>query len=78
MIRHADADSVTVTLNYRGSDLEVTVARRWTLGRMSNDVGGHGLVGMRERVALFGGDLSAGPIGADGRGYRVHAALPVG
>jgi signal transduction histidine kinase len=77
VIRHAHADSVTVMLNYRGSDLEVTVIDDG-VGAVSNGDGGHGLVGMRERVALFGGDLSAGPIGSDGHGYRVHAALPVG
>jgi signal transduction histidine kinase len=36
--------------------------------------GGHGLIGMRERVALYGGELSAGPAG---RGFRVVARLPV-
>jgi signal transduction histidine kinase len=37
--------------------------------------GGHGLVGMRERVALFGGELHAGPRSEGG--FAVHATLPV-
>ena len=36
---------------------------------------GHGLRGMRERVALFGGELCAGP--APNGGWRVYAVLPV-
>jgi signal transduction histidine kinase len=35
---------------------------------------GHGLVGMRERVALFGGSLTVGPLA--GCGFGVHARLP--
>ena len=34
---------------------------------------GHGLIGMRERAALFGGELTAGPCAA---GFRVKASLP--
>jgi len=45
-------------------------------GRGSSEVGGHGHVGMRERVELWGGDLSVGP--QPGGGYRVRARLPVG
>jgi len=37
---------------------------------------GHGLIGMRERVELWGGELAAGP--ASGGGYRVRASLPYG
>ena len=38
--------------------------------------GGHGLVGIRERVALFDGRVTAGPRD-DGPGWRVRAELPV-
>jgi signal transduction histidine kinase len=37
---------------------------------------GHGLIGMRERVELWGGELAVGP--AAGGGYRVRATLPYG
>ena len=45
-------------------------------GEGAAPAGGHGLVGMRERVELWGGNLSVGP--QSGGGYRVHAQLPVG
>jgi len=36
---------------------------------------GHGLIGMRERVSLCGGELTAGPLSSGG--FRVSARLPV-
>lgn len=47
--------------------------------RLADDAGesgGHGLLGMRERVELWGGELSVGPV--PGGGYRVRAVLPYG
>jgi glucose-6-phosphate-specific signal transduction histidine kinase len=37
--------------------------------------GGHGIIGMRERVTLLGGDFSAGPL--PGYGFRVSARIPL-
>jgi signal transduction histidine kinase len=74
VIRHADADHVDVTLDYRPHELSVSV-----VDDGAGDAGGmdgHGLIGMRERVALVGGTLSAGT-GDAKRGYRLSASLPV-
>jgi signal transduction histidine kinase len=44
-------------------------------GGAANAKVGHGLVGMRERAALYGGEIHAGP--SEDGGYRVHASLPL-
>jgi signal transduction histidine kinase len=84
VIRHAEARHATVTLTYRPDAVEVTIVDDgrgpgFTLDRANGareraNGDGHGLVGMRERVALFGGELTAGA--GPGGGYRVHAVLP--
>jgi signal transduction histidine kinase len=73
VVKHAGRAHTTVTLGYRPGALELTIADTGD-GPPSRGPGGHGLVGMRERAALFGGTLVAGP--RDGRGFEVHASLP--
>jgi signal transduction histidine kinase len=85
VIRHAGAAQAIVTLAYTPDALEVTVlddgagaAQNGTSDTGSPDgtpTDGHGLVGMRERVQLFGGNLETGRR-RYGAGYRVHALLP--
>jgi signal transduction histidine kinase len=73
VMRHADARTVQVRLRWADAALEVEVADD---GKGADGViGGHGLVGMRERTAACGGTLQAGP-GRDG--FVVAATLPVG
>jgi signal transduction histidine kinase len=75
-LRHASATVAEVTFRYRADALEVEVVDdgRGAPGR-SGAGSGFGLIGMRERAALLGGSLEAGPT-AHG-GYRVHARLPL-
>jgi signal transduction histidine kinase len=72
--KHAGPARAQVLLRYGIEALELDVTND---GRASNggDGVGHGLVGMRERVALYDGTFEAGPR-PDG-GYTVHARLPV-
>jgi signal transduction histidine kinase len=74
VIRHAGPARVTVLLTYGPSDLELRVTDD---GRGPGDggEGGQGIVGMRERAALLGGELTAGP--RSGGGFQVRARLPL-
>lgn len=74
-LKHADARHVRVAVLRREDQLEVEVSDD---GRSTEraDGHGHGLIGMRERVAFFGGDFSAGRR-AEG-GFTVRARFPVG
>jgi signal transduction histidine kinase len=73
-LRHAGATHATVTLRYDADRLDVEVVDDGTKPADGNG-SGHGLIGMRERAASFGGRVDAGPR-ADG-GFRVSAELPL-
>lgn len=76
-LKHAPGASVQVRLDYGRDCLEVGVSDDGGGKAPNRDKdGGHGMVGMRERVALYGGELVAGPR-AEG-GFAVAARLPVG
>ena len=74
--RHAPGGPVNLLVGAESDRLVLTVES----GRPSTGTGpaqggtGHGLMGMRERAALLGGTLEAGP--DDSGGYRVVAVLP--
>jgi signal transduction histidine kinase len=74
-LKHAGPARACVTVQLRNNHLEVEVTDDGA-GPHATTSPGHGLVGMRERVALYGGALEAG--GHPDGGYRVHARLPVG
>jgi|Tabmets5t2r1_1033131.scaffolds.fasta_scaffold11274_2 signal transduction histidine kinase len=76
VLKHSRASTVVVTLQFRDSRLDLEVVDDGS--RLGRDavVPGHGLVGMRERVALLGGVLETGH--REGGGFRVAARLPVG
>jgi signal transduction histidine kinase len=76
--RHAPGAAVSVVVRQepRSVLLKIRNGPSKTPGQPTADGAGHGLVGMRERVALLGGSLEAGPE-ADG-GFTVRATLPAG
>ena len=73
-LRHASAKRATVRVEVVGGRLRVVVSDDGAGQNGGRGPGGHGLVGMRERVAVYGGSLEVGP-GAGG-GLRVDATIP--
>ena len=73
-LKHADARHARVSLRYGDHELGVDVRDDGT-NVANGDGGGHGLLGMRERVATFGGSLDAGP--APQGGFAVAARFPL-
>jgi signal transduction histidine kinase len=91
VVKHADTPFCTVTIGYHPDELSIEVADQGrgcpvpavagtgagSRGEPGAEAtGGHGLIGMRERVSLYGGELTAQPLPE--RGFRVAARLPIG
>jgi signal transduction histidine kinase len=75
-LKHADASQAQVSVRYVADALELEVVDDGRAAAVVNgDTSGHGLIGMRERVSLFGGELFVGP--RAGRGFAVSARLPL-
>jgi signal transduction histidine kinase len=74
-LKHADPSNVTVTLAFRDARLELEVVDDGT-PTPGSATSGQGIIGMRERVALLGGELQTGP--RESGGFRVAAQLPLG
>jgi signal transduction histidine kinase len=80
IVRHVGPATADVVIGYRDGEVDIEVSddggRRPAVAGVGagSAGGGQGLVGMRERVALFGGDLDAGAV--KGGGFRVMARLP--
>ena len=78
VIKHAGKSRTSVSIDYRGGDLLVEVA---DAGQLAGTAGpavpgtGRGLLGLRERTALYGGELDAGP--RPGGGWLLRARIPV-
>lgn len=78
-LKHAHGARATVTVRYEPGDVLVEVLDNGAGAATNGNPaigGGHGLIGMRERVALYGGRLEAGR--QPGGGFAVRARLPAG
>src|SRR5437764_10295252 len=76
VVKHAGDATAEVVIRYRTRQLDLEVVDDGRGRPTSVNGSGHGLIGMRERVALYGGRLETGS--RDGGGYAVRARLPLG
>jgi signal transduction histidine kinase len=73
-LKHARATQADVTIRYRANRVELEVRDDGPGGATSDGLG-HGLVGIGERVKIYGGEMTAGP--APDGGFVLSARLPV-
>jgi signal transduction histidine kinase len=74
-LKHAGPATAEVIVRYGDRELELAVRDDGRIHTPAADGGGHGLLGMRERVALYGGELVAGP--RPEGGFALTARLPL-
>jgi signal transduction histidine kinase len=74
-LKHARAESARVTIGYADASLELEILDDGSSGAVSR--GGRGIIGMRERAGLLGGELTAGPRPSGGFGVRATIPLEV-
>jgi signal transduction histidine kinase len=74
VLKHAGRAHAVVSIRYDGNELDLEIADDG-LGDVSSTGTGHGLVGMRERVGIFGGRIETGP--RPGGGFAVRATIPI-
>jgi signal transduction histidine kinase len=77
-LKHAHADQAHVQIRYAADELRIEVTDDGNGATDPIGVGhghGHGLVGVRERVKLYGGEMTAGT--ANGGGFRLTGSLPL-
>jgi signal transduction histidine kinase len=84
VVKHSGASSCRVSVEYEDTGLSVEITdhgggpaagRDWSLAAREPNGTGHGILGMRERVSLCGGEFTAGPLPE--RGFRVAARFPL-
>jgi len=73
-LKHSGASHADVTVRYAPDAVQIEVEDDGR-GVAATDGSGHGLVGIRERVKIYGGEMTAGP--TDGGGFRLTSTLPL-
>jgi len=74
-LKHAGATQVAVDVQYDPGELQLEIRDNGSAGAMTHEGVGHGLVGIRERVKIYGGDMSAGVARAGG--FVLRARIPL-
>jgi signal transduction histidine kinase len=74
-LKHARATNADVTLRYAPDELQIEVRDDGDGSGANSDGSGYGLVGVRERVKIYGGEMSAGA--ATGGGFILSTRLPI-